>query len=98
MTFFIILVGSLIGVPILLICLELNFLLIFAKLWQLNSTTNFSFDRTVEVTNANHRFISLSNPKQEVVTALIKYVFEDIWKLRCNKVKREIFERRFKNG
>ena len=54
----------------------------------------FSVDRTMEVTNTNHCFIPLSNPKQEVVTALIKYLFEFI----CNKVKREIFERRFKNG
>ena len=41
----------------------------------------------------NHLFISPPNPKKEVVTSLIKTLFEFIWKSRCDK-----FERWFKNG
>ena len=44
----------------------------------------------MEGKSINPWFISLPNSKQEVVTALIKYLFERIWKSRCDKVKREI--------
>ena len=54
--------------------------------------------KSLIIPKLNHLFISLPNPKQEVVTSLIKKLFEFIWKSRCDKVKREIVTQNFLKG
>ena len=57
--------------------------------------------KTIIIPKVNHLFISLPNPRKEVISLLCRDIFEFIWKSKCDKVKRHIvtifFERWIKN-
>lgn len=46
--------------------------------------------KSLTIPKLNHLFIPLPNPKQDVISSLIRSLFKFIWKSKCDKVKREI--------
>lgn len=55
-----------------------------------NSYGRITVVKSMIISKLYHLFISLPNPKQDVISFLIKSLFEFIWKSKCDKVKKEI--------
>ena len=54
--------------------------------------------KTIIIPKVNHLFISLPNPRKEVISLLCRDIFEFIWKSKCDKVKRQIVTQDFLKG
>ena len=54
--------------------------------------------KTIIIPKVNHLFISLPNPRKEVISLLCRDIFEFIWKSKCDKVKRQIVSQDFLKG